>query len=77
MKNIIEVQHAEWLQHPVTCLVKQIVDKQENRLIDLIASASSDESVTDAHIRRLAVQLKTIKTTKKIIHETPTFIPKS
>lgn len=75
--DIIGVEHIQWLLDPITKTLQYILTQHETKLIDAIANASMDNNLSDQYIRQLAVQLKTTKTIKKVIYDTPTFIVRS
>lgn len=76
MKDV-GINHQAWLMQPMTKTLKYILQKHEERLADAIANASGDLNLPDTHVRQLAVQLKTTKTIKNLIYDTPTFVAKS
>jgi hypothetical protein len=76
-EQVMSVDHAQWLMHPMTKTLLYILNKHEQHLSDTIANASMDPNLSDQYVRQLAVQLKTTKTIKKTINETTTFVAKS
>ena len=76
--TIIASNHAEWLNHPVTRLVfSRILDKQIENISDKIADNSMSTDVSDQTVRHFAVQLKTLKTIRKVMYDTETFIART
>ena len=78
MNIILHSQHNEWLNHPITRLVfSQVLDKQIESVTDKIAEGSMTTDLSDATIRHYAVQLKTLKTVRKVMYDTETFIART
>lgn len=73
----MNVQHQEWLNHPVTKELKKMLDKHEQNISDAIANNAMDTNKSDNYVVRLAVQLKTTKTLKQLAYDTETFVTKS
>jgi hypothetical protein len=75
---VLASSHAEWLSHPITRMMfQQILDKQIESLTDKISDNSISTDLSDATIRHYAVQLKTLKTIKKVLYDTETFIART
>ena len=60
--DTVSVNHAQWLQDPITKTAHHILTKHEERIATAIANASMNQDLSDAHVRQLAVQLNTVKT---------------
>ena len=75
--DILQVNHAQWLNDPITKTLLHILTKHEERIITSIAAAAMNQTLSDTYVRQLSVQLNTVKTIKKTIYDTPTFIEKS
>ena len=76
--SILHSSHAEWLNHPVTRLLfSKILDKQIETVSDKIADSSMSTDVSDQTVRHFAVQLKTLKTVRKVMYDTETFIART
>jgi hypothetical protein len=76
-EEVMMVDHISWMMHPITKTLHYILKQHEDKLGEIIAAASMDPNLTDAHVRQLTVQLKTTKTIRKTIYDTPTFIARS
>lgn len=75
---VLHSNHNEWLNHPITRLLQvKILDKQIETLVDKIADSSMSTDVSDQTIRHYAVQLKTLKTIRKVTYDTETFIART
>lgn len=76
-EKIMLLHHQEWLQQPMTKTLLRIIDKHESSVADKLAGSAMDKDVQDDHIRRLATQLATTKTIRKLIYDSETFVAKS
>ena len=74
--EMFKQQHKQWLHLEITKALNAALDKHITLVEDKLCGSSMDKDVPDEHIRRLVVQLATIKTTKKLINETETFVAK-
>lgn len=68
----IETLHRQWIEHPLSRHLAKALDKQ----LENVVSAVANQSITGSadQLRCLATQVKTIKTIKHLIYDTPTFI---
>lgn len=73
----VEVSHKEWLKNPMTLNLRHLINKQEQKLIEVLTNAAVNQEVSDAVIRRLAIQVKTISDIKNDIFLTENFVNKS
>jgi GH35 family endo-1,4-beta-xylanase len=76
--SVLHSNHVEWLNHPMTRLVfSKILDKQIETVSDKIADSSMSTDVSNETVRHFAVQLKTLKTIRKVMYDTETFIART
>jgi hypothetical protein len=73
-KKVMAIHHTNWLNDPTTKASEQVLDAQIKRVEEYLSSKSMDKDVSDATIRHYAVQLKTLKTIKKLLYDTTTFV---
>lgn len=71
------VMHQHWLQDPVTKTLLRAIDQQEQKYTEFLCTIAVDDSVSDAKVRRTAVQLQTIKQLKQTVYATEVLIAKS
>lgn len=72
----LSLHHEQWKQHSVTKQFSVILDDMEKRLVDFVATKSTDNTVEDAEIRRWAAQINQLKQTKQLIYDTTRFVNK-
>jgi hypothetical protein len=76
--SVLHSNHVEWLNHPMTRLVfSKILDKQIELVSDKIADSSMSTDMSNETVRHFAVQLKTLKTIRKVMYDTDTFIART
>jgi hypothetical protein len=73
---ILAQEHKQWLHLTITKGLTTALDKHENFIADKIAMFAMDKDTTPEHVRLLAAQLATVKTIKKLIYDTETYIAK-
>lgn len=76
-ENVLEVQHREWLNHPVT---RQLIDnynQYKKSIIDNTSSTPYKMDLPDVHFRLNATRLNTIDFMLRILSDTEVFVGKS
>ena len=73
-ENALSYQHKEWLSHPVTKQMLQILEKQKTYIMENMASTSADVSTSDVWFRLQAGNIKTINIINLWITNTEQFI---
>jgi hypothetical protein len=72
-ENALSIQHKEWLNHPVTKQMLQILDYQKEHTIDAMASSASID-IDASWFKEQAGNIKTINVIKSWITNTEQFI---
>jgi hypothetical protein len=72
-KEVIAM-HQEWLQQPMTKQLRATLNKHEDNIARTVADLSMNMNVNDAHVRALAVSLKSAITIRTMIFDTKSFI---
>lgn len=73
--KILEAQHQQWLQLPTTQQLFRLIDNEEKKQVELIASLSSEyNEFTSSKLERYAMRLKTIQTIRTLAYDTQTFV---
>lgn len=73
-EDLIEF-HQQWLQHPVTQKLRELLRKREQQYVESIGkAAASDDS--DTRLRNLGNQLRTVQADIQLAFDTTTFINK-
>lgn len=73
-RKVMAVHHSNWLNDSTTKESLRVLNAHIEKVEELISFRSMDSDVTDATIRHYAVQLKTLKTVRKLLYDTQTFI---
>lgn len=73
-KRLLSVNHHNWLNDNTTKHTLRVLEDRINRVTDFIAKKSKDKDVSDAMIRWYTVELETLKSVKKEIYDTTTFV---
>lgn len=76
-ENILDVQHQEWLKHPVTCQLISNLEKHLQYIYNKISIATFDKETSDAEIRLQAAVAKTNITLRFMITNTNEFVGQS
>ena len=73
-ENALSVQHAEWLSHPVTRQMLQILDKQRENTVGIMSKNSGSSESPDTWFRLQAGNVRTLDTVRIWITNTEQFI---
>lgn len=73
---IFSQQHRQWLHDPTTKAFAAALLSQEQSIVGKLTAAAMDSDKDSEHVRRLGVQLLTIRTIEKLLNETDSFVSK-
>jgi hypothetical protein len=71
-ENALSIQHNEWLKHPVTRQMLQIMDKQRDNIVTWMTTVNTTEPAETFKV--MSYGLKTLYTTRNFITNTEIFI---
>lgn len=74
LTEAVKMQHAEWMQYPVTRAVLSAIMMQEQSLTNTLISSSYNISMTDSDYRKTGVSLKAVVLLKNIITDSEVLV---
>lgn len=75
--DLLLSNHVTWLHNPVTVETKKIIDERIDKIVNAIADASLNKDLPDTFVRHYAAQLRILKTIKKDLYDSESFIART